>query len=218
VTQGLRGAVVCSRVPRRRECVARRLLDDRSIAGPDWVNALAQGDTMTTSQPSSPMAQPTSPADAARELFAALNARDYDHLARLQHEDVVDDFIVLGPVRGRPAVRKFFEDLFAACPDTRLEVVRVTSAGDMAVLEWVSRGTFTGSPFQGIEATGKRITIRGVDCMRFEEGRLKHNTIYYDGASFARQVGLLPVQGSAAEKVMTTAFNVLTKAKRALRA
>lgn len=171
----------------------------------------------TSSTRSSATAPVASPGEAARELFAALNARDFERVARLQHDDVVDDFVVLGEVRGRPAVRKFFEDLFAAFPDTRLDVVRVTTAGDMAVVEWVSEGTFTGSPFQGIRATGKHVTIRGVDCMRFEDGRLKHNTVYYDGASFARQVGLLPAQGSGAEKVMTAAFNAVTRMKRLAR-
>lgn len=58
--------------------------------------------------------------------------------------------------------------------------------------------------------------MRGVDCMEFEGGLLRHNVIYYDGAGFAREVGLLPAQGSGAEKAMTGAFNALTRARKAL--
>lgn len=70
--------------------------------------------------------------------------------------------------------------------------------------------TFTGSPFQGIHATGRRIELRGCDVMQFEQGQLKHNTIYYDGLGFARQIGMLPREGSRADKAMTVAFNTRT--------
>jgi steroid delta-isomerase-like uncharacterized protein len=113
-------------------------------------------------------------------------------------------------------VRRFFEDLFASFPDFRLEVRRITAADDMAVVQWEAQATFTGAPFQGVEATGKRVFLRGVDCMRFESGKLKDNVIYYDGAGFARDVGLLPAMGSVAEKGMTAAFNAVTRAKRLL--
>jgi hypothetical protein len=53
--------------------------------------------------------------------------------------------------------------------------------------------------------------------MRFEEGRLKHNTIYYDGLGFARQIGLLPKAGSGADKAMTAAFNAGTEVRAQIR-
>ncbi|MBI4957822.1 MAG: ester cyclase [Myxococcales bacterium] len=163
-----------------------------------------------------PSAPAASPAEAARRLIELLNARDLDGVAALQHEDVVDDFVAVGVYRGRAEVRRFFEELFGAFPDFRLEVVRVTAADDMAVVEWTAEGTFTGSPFQGVHANGKRVAQRGVDCMRFEGGRLRHNVIYYDGAAFARGVGLLPAQGSAGETGLKAAFNALTGARKAL--
>ena len=48
--------------------------------------------------------------------------------------------------------------------------------------------------------------------MRVEQGKLKHNTIYYDGLAFARQIGMLPREGSLFDKAMTTAFNACTDA------
>src|SRR6185369_13272933 len=135
----------------------------------------------------------------ARRLIELLNKRDLDGLAELQHPDVVDDFVVLRPARGRAEVRRFFEGFFGAFPDFKLEIEHVTEGGDSAVVQWRSTATFTGTPFEGIASNGKRVEVRGVDCMRFEGGRLRHNTVYYDGMSFARQVGLLPMQGSPAE-------------------
>jgi hypothetical protein len=79
------------------------------------------------------------------------------------------------------------------------------------------RGTFDGGPFQGIEPTGRVIEIRGIDVMEFEDSLLRYNTVYYDGLSFARQVGLLPAAGSRADRGMLAAFNATTKTKARLR-
>ena len=41
-------------------------------------------------------------------------------------------------------------------------------------------------------------------------GRLVDNTIYYDGLSFARQIGILPSEGSRGDRALTAAFNART--------
>ena len=50
--------------------------------------------------------------------------------------------------------------------------------------------------------------------MEIEEGRIRRNTIYYDGASFARQIGLLPAKGSLADRALLSAFNARARAMR----
>ena len=42
------------------------------------------------------------------------------------------------------------------------------------------------------------------------------NTAYFDGASFARQIGMLPPDGSGADRAMKSAFNAVTKLRRAV--
>jgi hypothetical protein len=81
-------------------------------------------------------------------------------------------------------------------------------------VQWHAAGTFSGGKFQGIEPTGKHVEIRGVDVMEFAEGRYVHNTIYYDGASFARQIGMLPRSGSVTEKATLAAFNASTRLRQ----
>ena len=46
----------------------------------------------------------------ARAIFTAIEARDLDRLGALQHDDVVDDFVAVGVMRGRAAARGFFEE------------------------------------------------------------------------------------------------------------
>ena len=162
--------------------------------------------------------EPTpSPLEAAVRIFAALRERDLTIIQTADHPDVVDDFVAIGVFRGVDAVRGLFAELFAAFPDFDLEVVNTVGDAEQAVVQWHATGTFTGSAFQGIHATGRRVDLRGCDVMRFEEGRLKHNTIYYDGLGFARQIGLLPKAGSGADKAITAAFNAGTDVRTQIR-
>lgn len=157
-----------------------------------------------------------SPAQVATAIFDALRRHALDEVAELDHPDVVADFVAIGEYRGVPAVRAFFEELFAAFPDFDIEVVQLTADEERAVVQWRSTGTFTGAPFQGIHATGRAIELRGCDVMRVEDGRVVANTIYYDGLGFARQIGMLPREGSPGDKAMTLAFNTSTDVRARL--
>ena len=158
------------------------------------------------------------PATMMERGFAAIAAKDLDALGATHHEDVVEDFQVLGPIVGRSQVRAFFSETFAAMPDMVFSVERIMPVDDrIAVGQWRIDGTFTEATFAGIAATGKPVSIRGIDVMEFEDDLLVHNTIYYDGLKFARQVGLLPPEGTRRDRAITSAFNFFTKTKAKLR-
>jgi steroid delta-isomerase-like uncharacterized protein len=150
------------------------------------------------------------PADVARAAFDAVSRRDPDGIAATGAPDYIDDFVAVGEIRGHDAVRAFFRDLFAAFPDFTMTVDRIVADDTTAAVQWHAAGTFTGGPFQGIEPTGRRVEIRGVDVMEVADGLVQHNTIYYDGATFARQIGLLPGLGSRADQALLAAFNAKT--------
>lgn len=52
--------------------------------------------------------------------------------------------------------------------------------------------------------------------MHIVDGLLVDNTVYYDGLSFARQIGMLPRAGSRGDRAMTTAFNAQTDLRSTL--
>jgi hypothetical protein len=82
----------------------------------------------------------------------------------------------------------------------------------------MARGTLDGAPWQDIEPTGRKVTVRGVDVISLDrDGKVDQNTVYYDGAGFARQIGMLPRKRSIAVRAVLAAFNATTKAKRRLR-
>jgi steroid delta-isomerase-like uncharacterized protein len=126
-------------------------------------------------------------------------------------DDAVVDFVPLEVFRGSEAVRQFFVGLFAAIPDLETTYELAAASDHTAVVEWRMRGTFDGAAFQGIEPTGKQVELRGVDVMRIENDRIAHNTAYYDGMDFARQIGMMPAQDSAGERAMIGAFNAVTR-------
>ena len=151
-----------------------------------------------------------SPAEVAAGIFDSVQRRDLDAVARLQHDDVEDDFVAIGVYRGKPAVRGFFEELFAAIPDFTLTTERILAGGDHATAQWRITGTFSGGPFRGVHATGRQIELRGIDVMHIVDGLLVDNTIYYDMLAFARQIGMLPSAGSRGDRAMTATFNAQT--------
>ena len=153
------------------------------------------------------MEQTPTPVEVASQILDAVRRHDLDTMRSLSHPDVVDDFVAVGEFRGVTAAHGFFAEVFGAFPDFDLEVVNLVGDAEQAVAQWHATGTFTGSPFQGVHATGRPVELRGCDVMRVEDGKLKQNTIYYDGLGFARQIGLLPKRGSAGDKAMTAAFN-----------
>jgi steroid delta-isomerase-like uncharacterized protein len=161
------------------------------------------------------------PSEIARELFRDLfDDRDLSDPSRYWTDDSVDHFLAAGrTVRGAEALAQWFRDLFAAVPDWRLEIENTVDDGDrQVVVQWHATGTLTGAPFLGIEPNGRSVDIRGVDVIRFDaDGKIETNTVYYDGAEFARQVGMLPRRDSAADRALLAAFNGATKLKRRLR-
>ena len=152
----------------------------------------------------------------ARSYFQALADRDAEAMASHWSEEGIDDIVPLAVLRGRDQVRRFFGELFAAMPDSEATVQRVVADDRHAAVEWRMAGTFSGGPFQGIEPNGRHVELRGLDLLEVEDGRILRNTAYYDGAAFARQVGMLPPPGSGAERAMKGAFNAATKLRKAV--
>jgi steroid delta-isomerase-like uncharacterized protein len=149
-----------------------------------------------------------------RSYFEAVDRRDVEAAVAHWSEDGVDDMVPVGVLRGRDEMREYFKSVFAATPDARTTITRLVAGEQSCAVEWRLEGTFDGAPYLGIEPTGKHIEIRGLDLLELENGEIVSNTGYFDGASFARQIGMLPADGSGADRAMKSAFNAVTKLRR----
>jgi steroid delta-isomerase-like uncharacterized protein len=161
---------------------------------------------------------PSGAREVAMASFEGALERDPDRIVASAHpDDYVDDFVAIGEFQGKEAVRAFFGELFAAMPDFEMSVERVIADEGAVAVKWRAEATFSDAPFQGIQPTGKRVSLRGVDFFEIEDGLIRRNTIFYDGASFARQIGMLPAEGSLADRTMLRLFNLKTLLLRPFR-
>jgi steroid delta-isomerase-like uncharacterized protein len=157
-----------------------------------------------------------SPVEIARQIFEdVLNQRDAEALLPYWADDLVEE-LPTGTYRGPHEMARYFADTFAALPDFHIEPEKIMGEDETVFVKWRVRGTFTGRPWQGIEPTGDRIELLGIDCFRFRGGEIVRNDVVFDQMSFARQLGLLPAQDSVGERAMKRAFNARTKLKRRL--
>jgi steroid delta-isomerase-like uncharacterized protein len=154
--------------------------------------------------------------EVARSYFDAIARRDVDAIASHWSPDVVVDFMGQGIRRGPEEMREFFTELTGAIPDIEMTAHRIFATDDVAVVEWRLRGNFTGRPLFGIEPTGKWIEQRGADVIDVADGLIVRNTAYQDGIEMARSIGMMPPADSAGDRAMKQAFNLATRARRAL--
>src|SRR5438445_1550504 len=114
---------------------------------------------------------------------------------------------------GRDELREFYSKRFIPQmpPDTEMTPVSRTIGENQVVDEMVFKFTHTirmDWMLPGVAPTGKRVEVALVVIVRFRDGKLAHEHIYWDQASVLVQVGLLdpeklPVTGvESARKVL----------------
>lgn len=154
--------------------------------------------------------------DRALSYFEAAAKRDAAGMAGHWAEDGVESIPGAAPLRGPKQIQAYFEEMFAGLPDARMVVKRVVANDTGAAVEWRLTGTFTGQPWQGLEPTGRHIEIAGTDLLEFKGGKIVALDAYFDTTEVARQIGMMPPADSGAERAMKSAFNTVTKVRRAV--
>ncbi|PYL24669.1 MAG: hypothetical protein DMF44_04370 [Verrucomicrobia bacterium] len=136
-----------------------------------------------------------------------------DTLATMVEDAYVNHIPVLTGGVGRSELREFYSKRFIPQmpPDTEMTPVSRTIGEDQLVDEMVFKFTHTipmDWMLPGIPATGKRVEVPLVAIVRFRDGKLAYEHIYWDQASVLVQIGLidpskLPVAGvESARKVL----------------
>jgi carboxymethylenebutenolidase len=134
-------------------------------------------------------------------------------LATMVEDAYVNHIPVLTGGNGKVALREFYSRDFIPSmpPDTTLTPVSRTVGTDQLVDEMIFAFTHTQEmPWMlpGVAPTGKRVEVPLVAIVRFRDGKLAHEHIYWDQASVLKQIGLLtdeslPVRGvETARKVL----------------
>jgi len=136
-----------------------------------------------------------------------------DTLATMVEDAYVNHIPVLTGGSGRDELREFYSKRFIPQmpPDTEMTPVSRTIGEDQLVDEMIFKFTHTIAMdwmLPGISPTGKHVEVPLVAIIRFRDGKLAHEHIYWDQASVLVQIGLLdasklPVAGvESARKVL----------------
>jgi carboxymethylenebutenolidase len=135
-------------------------------------------------------------------------------LATMVENAYVNHVPVLTGGSGKNALRAFYSQEFVPCipPDTKLTPISRTVGEDQLVDEMIFSFTHTQEmPWMlpGVPPTNRYVEVALVAIVRFRDGKLAHEHIYWDQASVLKQIGLLrdpdlPVFGAeSAAKVRT---------------
>lgn len=105
-------------------------------------------------------------------------------------------------LNGREGFKKFVGMLAASFSDTtRIEAHEVIGQGDKIVVRWSSTGRHTGE-FMGIPATGRQVTVKGVDIFRLAEGKIADLWQEIDIIGILQQLSTPTADGTDMEKPM----------------
>lgn len=132
---------------------------------------------------------------AAQEHLANnINDGNIDSAVETFAEDAVDHDPAPGQGPGREGFRTFWKTLVSAFPDAHLEPAHLVADDDHVVVALTLSGTHEGE-FQGVQPTGKRIEVRGVQVGRFENGQIVERWGSTDQLGIMQQIGATPKAG-----------------------
>jgi predicted ester cyclase len=151
-----------------------------------------------------------------RWAFDVINSHDITPLRAFWTPATVERFPD-GTYHGEDALAGYFEALFAALPNLHMHVTTITEQGEDVFVHWHLTASHTGAAFQGIEPTGRAIALDGMDHFVVRDSTVVTNFVVFDQMQFARQIGLLPPDGSAADRATKAAFNAKTRLLARLR-
>jgi steroid delta-isomerase-like uncharacterized protein len=118
---------------------------------------------------------------------------------------------------GRTGVRSYYETLFRAAPDLRIDVHKRHVTDEAVVLEVVISGTHRGA-WRGLPPTGRRLEFPLCGVFTFgDDGRLAGERIYYDRATVLRQLGVFREPATLWGRLLMPLAHPITVARALLR-
>jgi ketosteroid isomerase-like protein len=127
------------------------------------------------------------------ELISAFNEHDFETVAGFFGPRA--SYVCPGGIaEGREEIASYFALYFEGFPDIKLTPHDEVVCGDLVMFEWIVTSTHTG-PFllptgEIIEATGRRVALRGCDIRTMDNGLIASQQVYYDQLEMLTQLGI----------------------------
>ena len=132
-----------------------------------------------------------------RIFHESWDMRDPDRGATVIADDCQFEDIARGEQQIGPEAYKInYYRWREAFPEGECKVINVIVQDNWAVVEYVNRGTHSGtlrSSLGTFEPTGRSVEVRYCSVMRVENGKVVEGRDFYDSATIARQLGVLNV-------------------------
>jgi steroid delta-isomerase-like uncharacterized protein len=119
------------------------------------------------------------------------NAHDLAAADELIAPDFINHDPVSPGVTDREGLKAYAGALFFAFPDFHVTIDDEVGEGDKVAKIWTVHGTHKNE-FQGIPATGKFITVKGITIYRITDGKLVELTWAYNMLGLLQQLGAIP--------------------------
>ncbi|MEY7851296.1 ester cyclase [Natrarchaeobius sp. A-rgal3] len=106
-------------------------------------------------------------------------------------EFVLHDPSAGGEPRGREEYRGYVETYREAFPDVEYEVEDAIGDGEYVTIRYTAHGTHDGE-FLGLEPTGDRVSVSGMELYRVEDGAIVEMWTNYDALGLFQELGVIP--------------------------
>ncbi len=123
-----------------------------------------------------------------RHLQAEM-ARDLDGAVAVYTDDVEHDDVGVpgGPLAGKQAARRFYEELSQGLEVEELQPLRRYHGQDFCVTEHLVAGRAVGH-VMGVPGQGRRVQVRLLHVFEFRNGLISRENTWTDTATLARQL------------------------------
>ena len=133
-----------------------------------------------------------------KEIITPLQ-RFYDDFINAGNLSVIDEIIgpnyinhaaPFGLSNDKEGLKKLLEEFILAFPDQHIEAKMIFAKDDMAIAYWEITGTHQGK-FFGVEPTGKKMKMTGIDIDRVKDGKIVEHWGGEDMMSLLSQIGAI---------------------------
>jgi steroid delta-isomerase-like uncharacterized protein len=120
-----------------------------------------------------------------------VNQHNLDVIPKWFADDFVDHVEIPAMPAGVEGVVARHQMLFTAMPDVHIAIHQIVSEGDTTAARFTITGTDTGG-FMGMPASGKAVTVTGMDFMTWRDGLVVEHWGEMDMFGLLQQLGVIP--------------------------
>jgi steroid delta-isomerase-like uncharacterized protein len=141
--------------------------------------------------------------DVARESVESYNAGDFDRLRSLLADDFYEEELATQRrLEGADARVEAAQTWKRAFPDERGTITGAYTSGNTVAIELTWEGTQSGPMAtpdgQELPPSNKRITVKSVEVIEIEDGKIKVLRHYFDLMTLLQQIGAMDHAETAA--------------------